>query len=127
MKKLTVAKLLVICLPTALLALPAAAGETCDSERGVKLFSKCAVCHANNETSRGGVGPNLHGVIDRDIASEPDFPYSLAMEEREGVWTIEALDRFIKSPMQDLPGTMMAFAGFKKEQDRRDVICHLKQ
>jgi cytochrome c len=103
------------------------AGEACDLERGARMWAKCAVCHANDASSRGGVGPNLYGVIGRDIANEKDYPYSLEMEQREGTWTIEMLDRFIANPMKDLPGTMMAFAGLRKAQDRRDLICYLQQ
>ena len=104
----------------------ALAEEACDLQRGAKLFTKCAVCHARDDSTRGGVGPNLHGIIGRSVASENGFPYSVAMEERGGEWTVEALDKFIASPMTDLPGTMMAFAGFRKEQDRRNIICYLK-
>ncbi len=103
------------------------AQEECDLKRGASLFAKCAVCHANDTSSRGGVGPNLHGIIGRDIAAEAGFPYSLEMEQREGAWTIEMLDRFIANPMKDLPGTMMAFAGLRKAPDRRDLICFLQK
>lgn len=91
------------------------------------MFGKCAVCHANDQSSTGGVAPNLHDIIGRDVGGEADFPYSEAMEQREGAWTVEQLDKFIASPMTDMPGTMMAFAGFKKEQDRRDLICFLQR
>lgn len=103
------------------------AADSCDLERGARLFGKCAVCHANDQTTEGGVAPNLYHIIGRDIGGEAGFPYSAAMEAREGVWTEEALDKFVANPMTDMPGTMMAFAGFKKEQDRRDLICFLRR
>lgn len=105
------------------LAQPSVAGD-CDLARGERLFGKCAVCHSNNG-STGGVGPDLAGLIDRAVAAEPNYPYSQAMEDRGGTWTMETLDKFIASPMTDMPGTMMAFAGLKKAEDRRDLLCYL--
>lgn len=106
---------------------PALASESCDTARGARLFAKCAVCHSIEEGSGDGVGPNLHHIIGKKIAGQQGFPYSEAMEQREGEWTLEALDRFIANPMTDMPGTMMAFAGFRKDQDRRDLICYLQK
>ena len=116
----------VSCLLISLVASQVHAAGTCDSDRGARLFAKCAICHSKDEAAPGGAGPNLYHVIGRKIAAQEGFPYSEAMEQREGVWSVEALDRFIASPMTDMPGTMMAFAGFKKEQDRRDLICFLQ-
>ncbi len=103
------------------------AEKTCDSVQGEKMFRKCAICHANDQTSKGGAAPNLFEIIGRDVASETGFPYSQAMEDRGGQWTEEKLNKFLENPITDMPGTLMAFAGFKKEQDRRDILCYLRR
>jgi cytochrome c len=48
------------------------------------------------------------------------------LEEKGGTWNDESLEVFLKNPMKDVPGTVMAFAGFKKEEDRKQIICHLR-
>ena len=101
--------------------------DNCDLDRGEKLYSKCAICHTNDDTGQHGAGPNLHSIIGRDIASVPDFPYSEAMLNQPGVWTEEALSEFIADPLAMIPGTTKAFAGIKKAADRKEVICYLRQ
>jgi len=65
-----------------LLASPALAG---DPAAGEKIFPKCKACHAiiapdGTVVQRGGkLGPNLYGVIGRQIGSQPDFNYSAGL------------------------------------------------
>ena len=64
------------------LAAPALAG---DVALGEKDFKKCKACHsivADDGTAivKGGkVGPNLYGVIGRQIGSLPDFKYGASI------------------------------------------------
>jgi cytochrome c len=68
-------------LALAILATPALAG---DPALGEKAFAKCKACHAivapdGTAIQKGGkIGPNLYGVIGRQVASYPDFAYSAA-------------------------------------------------
>jgi cytochrome c len=48
------------------------------------------------------------------------------MEEADFIWSEETLSAFLESPMQYLPGTTMPFAGLKKEDQRKALICYLK-
>ena len=99
---------------------------SCDAERGKKLFGKCAVCHSLDPSAPQGAGPNLHAIMGKSVASGSDFPFSQALEEKGGTWNDESLEVFLKNPMKNVPGTVMAFAGFKKEEDRKQIICHLR-
>lgn len=95
--------------------------------RGRALWMSCAACHEASREERHRIGPNLYRVVNRPIADYGDFNYSAAMEAEEGEWTEERLDRFLESPMKDVPGTTMTFSGIKDEQDRRALIEYLKQ
>ena len=89
------------------------------------MFRKCQACHvADKEQNR--VGPHLVGIVGRANASVEDFNYSSAMVEHGGEWTEERLDEYLADPRGVVPGTKMAFAGLKDEQDRLDVIAYLK-
>ena len=41
------------------------------------------------------------------------------------VWSDENLFHFLAKPKEFVKGTNMAFPGFKKEQDRADVVAYL--
>jgi len=43
------------------------------------------------------------------------------------VWDEQAFDKYIRAPMQEMPGTRMAFVGIKNEKDIGDLWAYLKQ
>lgn len=100
-----------------------------DIAAGEKLFKRCSVCHtADADESRRG--PSLKGVFGRKAATAPDYPYSDPMRAAGAaglVWDEPSLASFIKKPQTLVNGTWMAFPGFGKDQDIRDVIAYLKQ
>ncbi|WP_185802629.1 c-type cytochrome [Pontivivens nitratireducens] len=95
------------------------------AEDGERAFRACRACHVVEE-GVNRVGPSLYGVIDRDIGSVEDFNYSSAMAEKDGTWTYENLDAYLTAPRTWLPGTKMAYAGMRREQDRANVIAYLE-
>ena len=43
------------------------------------------------------------------------------------VWDERTLTRYLRAPREVVPGTRMAFAGLKDDQELADVIAYLKQ
>lgn len=99
---------------------------TASADSGASVAKKCAACHNFEEGKGAKIGPDLWGVVGRDIASMPDFSYSSALSEKEGAWDYEKLNSFITSPRDWAPGTKMTFAGLRKGEDRADVIMYLR-
>jgi cytochrome c len=97
-----------------------------DIQRGQREFLLCKACHAVAAGAPNKVGPNLHGVFGRKVASAPGFVYSAALKAGEWVWTDEMLDRWLTKPSAVAPGTTMAFAGLAKPEDRQALIAYLK-
>jgi cytochrome c len=100
----------------------------CDVAKGEKQFRKCKACH-KLEAGAKAVGPDLFGIVGRKIASADGFNYSSGMMEYAGgdaVWDAARLDAYLKKPKDEVPGTKMAFAGVKKEDQRADLICYLE-
>jgi cytochrome c len=97
-----------------------------DAASGEKSFKKCAACHTIDDGGPNKVGPNLHGILDRDVASAGGFAYSATLNELEGDWTYEALNAFLESPKGFAPGTKMAFAGVRKDTERADLILYMR-
>jgi cytochrome c len=100
-----------------------AAADPAAGERDARV---CKACH-NFEAGAGAkIGPDLHGVVGRDIASAEGFSYSDALKKQEGNWTYEKLNEFLTNPRAFAPGTKMTFAGFKKPEQRAAVIAYLR-
>jgi cytochrome c len=97
-----------------------------DVGSGQTAARKCAACHTFEQGAANRIGPNLYGVLGRDIASLPDFSYSPALAEKEGDWDYEALDHFIANPRGWVPGTKMTFAGIGRQQERADLLLYLR-
>merc|ERR1712094_141794 len=93
---------------------------------GAALFkAKCATCHTNNDGGPNKQGPNLFGIIDKPSGSVAGFGYTKANKESGVTWTRENMFEFLTAPKKFIKGTSMAFPGFKKEQDRADVVAYL--
>ncbi|RMF13337.1 MAG: cytochrome c family protein [Alphaproteobacteria bacterium] len=96
-----------------------------DPARGKKIFRLCMACHTIDKNGPNRIGPNLYGLVGRDIASVPGFKYSPALQKVEGKWDFEKLNHWLLNPRQFAPGNRMAFAGVRKLQDRADLIAYL--
>lgn len=93
---------------------------------GEKVFKKCKACHQVGEGAQNKTGPQLNGVVGRDIGSVDGFKYSGSMEEMDGAWTHDALAAFLAKPKDYVKGTKMAFAGLKKDDEIAAVIAYLQ-
>ena len=99
-----------------------------DPVKGKKVFNKCKACHFADQP-KNKVGPTLLGLMGRPAASVEGYKYSEAMKAKAadiGNWTEDNLKAFLAAPKKVVPGTKMAFAGLKKEQDIADIIAYLK-
>ena len=95
-------------------------------EHGAQVAKQCGACHNFQEGQGPKVGPDLYGVVGRQIASKPGFNYSAALKAKgSGTWTFDELNKWLKDPRADVPGTAMTFAGLSNEKQRADVIAYL--
>ncbi|MFL6547354.1 MAG: PQQ-dependent sugar dehydrogenase [Povalibacter sp.] len=94
---------------------------------GSLLFgSMCQSCHWIHDGLSHRAGPDLFGILDKDVASSPNFEYSRALKSFGGQWTRERLDQFLSDPQATAPGTQMNFEGIADAQQRALVIEHLR-
>ena len=94
-------------------------------EHGAQTAKQCQVCHNLQEGQGPKIGPDLYGVVGRQVASKTNFHYSDALKAKGGTWTFDALNKWLDDPRADVPGTAMTFAGIKNEKQRADVIAYL--
>jgi cytochrome c len=95
------------------------------TEAGAAVFKKCTQCHSPVE-GKNGTGPSLYGIIGRPAGSIPGFRYSAANRNSGITWTEQEMFNYLEDPKKRIPGTIMAFVGLKKPQERADVIAYLK-
>ena len=96
-----------------------------DLKNGELLGNSCLACHTFGLGEKHSVGPNIYGFFLQRAARHTDFEYSDALRESGIVWTPAALEAWLALPSRFLPNTIMPFAGFKSEADRRDLVAFL--
>ena len=89
------------------------------------VVAVCRACHTLHGDA-SAIGPNLHGVVGREIASFPGYQYSKGLQARRGVWDEETLDAFLADPQGFAPGNSMALPAIESAAERRIVIDYLK-
>jgi cytochrome c len=122
----SIARILALSGLLAVVVMTGAAQSAGDPARGEKRFEDCASCHSV-AAGENGVGPSLHGIINRKAASIEDFRYSPAMRNSGLTWTPETIDTFIADPQKLVPANRMAYAGLTDAAERADLIAYLQQ
>lgn len=92
---------------------------------GARTWKLCQSCHLTAEGAGNLVGPNLHGIFDRQVATVEGFAYSPALSAETFMWTPEQLDHWLENPRTFVPGNRMSFSGVRREADRLGVIAYL--
>jgi cytochrome c len=100
-----------------------------DTHEGREYFEKkCATCHTVDKGGANKVGPALWGIMGRKVAATPGFSYSKGMSSHaDRTWTWEEMNQFQFKPAKWVPGTIMAYAGTSKDQDRANLILYLNK
>jgi len=93
---------------------------------GKDTFKRCQQCHTADKGGRNLVGPNLWGVVGRQVGHAQGFPYSDAMKSHGGEWTWEQLARYLHDPKAAVPGNKMAFPGIKDDAELADLLAYLR-
>lgn len=100
-----------------------------DLGRGESAARKCGACHTFQKGEANKVGPNLWGIVGAVLGHLDNFSYSATVREHKAsgdTWTYERLDEFLANPRGAMPGTIMAFAGVRRPEERSDIILYLR-
>ena len=119
MRSLVFGAVLAVVMPLA-----AQAQEAGDAAAGEKAFAPCKACH---NFQKNGVGPDLKGVVGRKAGTYEGYNYSAALKNSGITWDEAIFAEYIQNPKAKIPGTRMAFAGIKNEQEIKDLTAFLAQ
>lgn len=93
-----------------------------------KVARRCTSCHTYLAGQPDRVGPNLFNIVGSNIGKKDNFNYSSALKSlAKNQWTYENLNAWLENPKNYAPGTKMAFAGFRKPEQRAAMIMYLRQ
>jgi cytochrome c len=91
------------------------------------VFSQCSGCHPIGDGQTHGIGPDLAGIFNRDIAGAPGYGFSPALRQRGGRWTDDTLTKFLRDPANFAPGTTMVVDGMKNPDELAALVDYLKR
>jgi cytochrome c len=98
-----------------------------DPERGQAAARACQACHTFDQGGAHRIGPNLWDIVGQTIAHHDDYAYSDALRARsDETWTYELLDAVPRNPREFAPGTKMAYAGMRRDDQRHELIAYLR-
>jgi cytochrome c len=108
------------------LTVAAPSARAADPQAGAAVFkTQCGVCHSPVQ-GKNLVGPSLFGLIGRTSGSVAGFHYSAANKNANITWDAAILDKYLTSPREVVPGTIMAYNGLKDDTKRADLIAYLE-
>jgi cytochrome c len=93
--------------------------------QGKDAFQMCNGCHVVEAGAPSGAGPNLNGVVGRQVGSVEFYPYSDALASADFVWDNATLDRYLANPVGYLPGTDMVAGAVRDGTSRAAIIAYL--
>ena len=105
----------------------AAFADDVDLAAGKTSFNKCLACHAIGEGAKNKVGPVLNGLDGRKSGTAADYNYTDANKNSGITWDEAQFKEYIKDPKAKIPGTKMAFAGIKSENEINNLWAYVSQ
>lgn len=112
-------------MPAASAAAPAAAAVG-NPVKGAQIFKRCMICHTIAPTDGNRIGPNLHGLFEREAGKQKGFNYSPGIAKSTFKWDDARLNLWLTDPQAFSPNAKMAFK-LPDAQERADVIAYLHQ
>lgn len=109
-------------LATAILTVQAQADG--DAVKGEAVFKSCTLCHNIKAGEPNKIGPNLHGLFDREAGKAPGFAYSSGLAAANFKWDDAKLDKWLTKPQDFIAGAKMPF-NVPNADDRANVISYL--
>jgi len=98
------------------------------AEDGEQLFAPCRACHSLDPAEHGMPGPNLAGLIGRQIGGDDAFDYSPVLRKAhdEGLrWDAARLETFLADPAAMFPGLWMSMRGIEAATERQALVRFL--
>ncbi|GAA3630422.1 hypothetical protein GCM10022397_15170 [Flavivirga jejuensis] len=88
--------------------------------------NKCMECHEFNNYNHEKA-PGLGAIFDREIATTDYKNYSKGLRSKNGKWTKENLEAYLRDPQSFAPGTFMPNQGIEDSEVLKSIIAFLEK
>jgi cytochrome c2 len=96
------------------------------SGAALTFSTACSACHRIADGFSHRMGPDLRGVLDRNVASAGNYTvYTPALKQLGGEWNKQRLNDFLRDPQGMVPGTSMVFPGIDDDRQRAEVVDYV--
>ena len=96
-------------------------------DNGQDVFKACLTCHTPEKGGGVKQGPNLWGIVGRDVGKQPGFTnYSPAMIGKGGKWDWASIANYLHDPKGYIPNNRMAYVGVKDPTDLADLLAYMR-
>ena len=92
----------------------------------VVFQEQCQSCHSAGPGAVNRLGPHLNGLIGRRAGSVEGYGYSSASRRSGITWDAVSIASYLGNLRLVMPGTKMAYAGLKDENQLSDLIAFLE-
>lgn len=83
-----------------------------------KQMRHCTPCHPLKKGERHKIGPNLYGVVGREVGTAPGYRYSREYKEGKWKWTRENIDLLINKKYGTLEEAVRKLTGNPKARTK---------
>lgn len=98
-----------------------------NADAGKEVFKACTQCHTPEKGGANKLGPNLYGIIGREVGKLASFTnYSPAISGKGGKWTWQELTEYLHDPKSAIPGNRMSYAGVKDVNEMADLLAYIR-
>jgi aldose sugar dehydrogenase len=96
------------------------------SGAALTFATACVSCHRINDGFSHRMGPDLRGLLDREVASAENYSaYTPALKNLGNSWNKQRLDEFLRDPQGYAPGTSMVFPGIADDRQRAELVDYV--
>ena len=96
------------------------------SGAALTFSTACSACHRIADGFSHRMGPDLRGLLDRNVASADNYTvYTPALKQRGGKWNKQRLNDFLRDPQGMVPGTSMVFPGIDDDRQRAELVDYV--
>lgn len=93
------------------------------SGAALTFSTACSACHRIADGFSHRMGPDLRGLLDRNVASADHYTvYTPALKQLGGQWNKQRLNDFLRDPQGRVPGTSMVFPGIQDDRQRAELV-----
>ena len=97
-----------------------------DAAKGEKVAKKCFACHTFDNGGKNKVGPNLFGIIGRQVGTHEGYKYSSDYTDKNFKWSEAEIRQYLPDPKKFIGGKSKMPPQKLKDGEVDDLLAYLE-